>query len=270
VAIGIDPVENHLALGLNDEAVREIYRLMVLARRLDDRMWALNRQGRVPFAVSSSGHEAAQVGAALALDGAVDWVVPYYRDVAFMIALGMTPEEVLLGLFAKEGDPSSGGRQMPNHWSLPRLRVLSHSSVIGTQYPHAAGIAFELRRTGRPGVVLVTGGDGSTSEGDLHEALNFAALHKLAVIFLIQNNQYAISVPAAQAIAGDLAARARGYGMAAETIDGNRVLEVYGAVSRAAERARAGEGPTFLEARTYRYYAHTSDDDDRLYRSAER
>ena len=118
-------------------------------------------------------------------------------------------------------------------------------------------------------MVLVTGGDGSTSEGDLHEALNFAALHKLPVIFLIQNNQYAISVPVAQAVAGDLAARARGYGMAAETIDGNRVLEVYGAVSRAAERARAGEGPTFLEARTYRYYAHTSDDDDRLYRSAE-
>ncbi len=269
MAIGIDPVENHLALGLSDEAVREMYRLMVLARRLDDRMWALNRQGRVPFAVSSSGQEAAQVGAALALDREVDWAIPYYRDVAFMIALGMTLEEMFLGLFAKEGDPSSSGRQMPNHWSLPRLRVLSHSSVIGTQFPHAAGIAFELQRTGRPGVVLVNGGEGATSEGDLHEALNFTALHRLPVVFLIQNNQYAISVPVAQAIAGDLAARARGYGMAAETIDGNRILEVYGAVSRAVERARAGEGPTFLEARTYRYYAHTSDDDDRLYRSAE-
>ncbi len=269
MAIGIDPVENHLALGLSDEAVREMYRLMVLARRLDDRMWALNRQGRVPFVVSSSGHEATQVGAAMALDREVDWAVPYYRDVAFMIALGMTPEELFLGLFAKEGDPSSGGRQMPNHWSLPHLRVLSHSSVIGTQFPHAAGIALELQRTGRPGVVLVTGGEGATSEGDLHEALNFTALRRLPVIFLIQNNQYAISVPAAQAIAGDLAARARGYDMAAATIDGNRVLEVYGAVSAAAERARAGEGPTFLEARTYRYYAHTSDDDDRLYRSAE-
>ena len=118
-------------------------------------------------------------------------------------------------------------------------------------------------------MVLVTGGEGSTSQGDLHEALNFAALHRLPVIFLIQNNQYAISVPAADAVAGDLAARARAYGMEAESIDGNRVLEVYGAVSRAAARARAGEGPSFIEARTYRYYAHTSDDDDRLYRSAE-
>ena len=269
MAIGIDPAENHLELGLSDQGVRDMYRLMVLARRLDDRMWALNRQGRVPFVVSSSGHEAAQVGAALALDHEVDWSVPYYRDVAFMVAMGMTPEELFLGLFAKEGDPSSGGRQMPNHWSLPRRRVFSHSSVIGTQFPHAAGIAFELQRTGKPGVVLVTGGEGSTSQGDLHEALNFAALRRLPVIFLIQNNQYAISVPAADAVAGDLAARARAYGMEAESIDGNRVLGVYSAVSRAAERARAGEGPSFIEARTYRYYAHTSDDDDRLYRTAE-
>ena len=269
MAIGIDPIENHLALGLSDEVVREMYRLMVLARRLDDRMWALNRQGRVPFVVSWSGQEAAQVGAALALDREVDWAVPYYRDGAFMVALGMTPEEVMLGLFAKEADPSSAGRQMPNHWSLPRLRVLSQSSVIGTQYPHAAGIAYELRRSGRPGVVLVSGGEGSTSQGDLHEALNFAALHHLGVIFLIENNQYAISVPAADGVAGSLADRARGYGMEAVTIDGNRVLEVYDAVSRAAERARQGEGPTFIEALTYRYYAHTSDDDDRLYRTAE-
>jgi 2-oxoisovalerate dehydrogenase E1 component len=269
VTIGIDPAENHLALGLSDEAVREIYRLMVLARRLDDRMWALNRQGRVPFVISSSGHEGVQVGAALALDREVDWSIPYYRDVAFMVALGMTAEEIFLGLFAKEGDPNGGGRSMPNHWSLPRLRVFSHSSVIGTQFPHAAGIAYELRRTGRPGVILVAGGEGSTSQGDFHEALNFAALHRLGVIFLIENNKYAISVPVADGVAGDLAARARAYGMEGETIDGNRVLEVYRAVSRAAERARAGEGPSFIEARTYRYYAHTSDDDDRLYRPAE-
>jgi 2-oxoisovalerate dehydrogenase E1 component len=269
VAIGIDPAESHSALGLSDQTVLDMYRLMVLARHLDDRMWALNRQGRVPFAVSSSGHEATQVGAAFALDGEADWSVPYYRDVAFMVALGMTPEELMLGLFAKEGDPSSGGRQMPNHWSLPRRRVFSRSSVTGTQYPHAAGIAFELRRTGRPGVVLVTGGEGSTSQGDLHEALNFAAIHRLALIFLIQNNRYAISVPVADQVAGNLADRARAYGMFASSVDGNDVLAVYAAVSQAARRARAGEGPSFIEARTYRYYAHTSDDDDRLYRSAE-
>ena len=266
---GLDTPESHEALGLSDAALLEIHRLMVLARHLDDRMWALNRQGRVPFAVSSSGQEAAQLGAAFALDRVVDWSLPYYRDLAFVLALGMTPEEILLGLFGKEGDPSSGGRQMPNHWSLPAQGVFSRSSVTGTQYPHAAGIAHELRRMGRPGVVLVTGGEGSTSQGDLHEALNFTALHGLPVIFLIENNGYAISVPIREQVAGDLAGRARAYGMAAASVDGNDVLAVYAEAKKAVERARAGEGPTFLEARTYRYYAHTSDDDDRLYRTAE-
>jgi 2-oxoisovalerate dehydrogenase E1 component len=268
VPTGLETPEGHGAL-LSDAELLEIHRLMVLARQLDDRMWTLNRQGRVPFVVSSSGQEAAQLGAAFALDRKVDWALPYYRDLALMLALGMTPEEVLLGLFAKEGDPNSGGRQMPNHWSLPGHRVFSRSSATGTQYPHAAGIAYELRRTGRPGVVLVTGGEGSTSQGDLHEALNFTALHRLPVIFLIENNGYAISVPVRDQVAGDLADRARAYGIAAASIDGNDVLAVYRAVSRAAERARAGGGPAFLEALTYRYYAHTSDDDDRQYRTAD-
>jgi 2-oxoisovalerate dehydrogenase E1 component len=263
LAIGIDPAESHQALGLSDAAVLEMYRLMMLARRMDDRLWALNAEGPVPFAISSSGHEAAQVGAAFALDAEEDWSLPYYRDLAFMVAVGMTPEEIFLGLFAKEGDPGSGGRQMPCHWSLPRRRVFSHSSVIGTQFPHAAGIAYELRRTGRPGVVLVTGGEGSTSQGDLHEALNFTALHSLPVIFLIENNQFALSVPVHQQVAGDLAERARAYELATATIDGNDILAVYREVSWAAERGRAGEGPTFIVAHTYPYYAHAVEDDGR-------
>jgi 2-oxoisovalerate dehydrogenase E1 component len=269
VTIGIDPSGNHTELGLEDQSVLEMYRLMVLARRLDDRVWALNRQGRVPFVVSSSGHEAAQIGAAFALDRTTDWVLPYYRDTALVLALGMSPEEVFLGVFAKASDPSSGGRQMPSHWSLPRVRMLSSSSPIGVQFTQAVGIALELRRTGRPGVVLVDGGEGASSQGDLHEAMNFAALHRLPVLFYIQNNQYAISVPASRQIAGSLVDRARGYGMAAESMDGNDVLDVYRVVKAARDRAAAGEGPTFVEALTYRYYAHTSDDDDKLYRSAE-
>jgi len=232
VTIGIDPARSHLDLGLSDADVVEMYRTMVLTRRLDDRIWALNRQGRAPF-------------------------------------VGMTPEEILLGVFSKAADPSSGGRQMPNHWSHPELRIFSQSSVIATQYPHAAGIAYELWRTGRPGVVLVTGGEGSTSEGDFHEGMNFAGLHKLPVIFMIENNLYSISVPSDQQIAGDLADRATGYGIPAVSVDGNEVLDVYEAVRTAADRARAGGGPTFIEARTYRYYAHTSDDDDKQYRTAE-
>jgi 2-oxoisovalerate dehydrogenase E1 component len=269
LAIGIDPTADHLNLGLSDEQILEIYRLMVLARRLDDRMWVLNRQGRAPFVVSSAGQEGAQIGAALAFDPSVDWLLPYYRDVGFMLGIGMTPEEILLAVFSKQTDPSSAGRQMPNHWSHRPLNVFSHSSVIATQFPHAVGIAAELQRTGRDAAVFVSSGEGATSMGDFHEALNFAGLHRLPVVFYIENNQYAISVPELDQIAGDLAERAHSYGMPGLSVDGNDVLEVYAATNHAAQRARQGAGPTLIEARTYRYYAHTSDDDDRLYRSAE-
>ena len=242
---------------------------MVLARRLDDRTWALNRQGRAPFVVSAAGHEATQIGAGFALERGRDWALPYYRDVGLALSLGMTPEEVLLGVFAKAADPSSGGRQMPYHWSHPGLHIFSHSSVISTQFPHAAGIAYELRRNTRPGVVLVTGGEGATSQGDFHEGMNFAGLKRLPVIFLIENNLYSISVPAEDQISGDLVERATGYGIPAVSVDGNEVLDVYEAVRAAVERAVAGGGPTFIEARTYRYYAHTSDDDDKQYRSVQ-
>ena len=265
----LDNVIDHGALGLTDEQVVDMYRTMLLARRLDDRMWALNRQGRVPFVVSVSGHEGTQVGAAFAFDPGRDWFLPYYRDTALNLALGVSPLDVFLGVFAKADDPASGGRQMPNHWSEPDLHIFSHSSVIATQYPHACGIAKELVRTGSDGVVLVSSGEGATSEGDFHEAMNFAGIHKLPVVFLVENNLYAISVPAEQEVAGSIAKRAAGYGMVGVEVDGNNALAVYGAAAAAVERARNGEGPTLIEAMTYRYYAHTSDDDDKLYRTAE-
>ncbi|HSF84752.1 MAG TPA: thiamine pyrophosphate-dependent enzyme [Acidimicrobiia bacterium] len=265
----LDNVRDHNALGLTDEQVLAMYRSMLLARRLDERMWALNRQGRVPFVVSVAGHEACQVGAAFALNPQEDWSLPYYRDIAFNIALGVSPLDIFYGVFSKAADPSSGGRQMPNHWSEPDLNVFTHSSVIATQFPHACGIAHELKTSGRPGVVAVMSGEGATSEGDWHEAMNFAAIHKLPIIFLIENNLYAISVPFEQEVAGGVATRAEGYGMPGIEIDGNDVLQVYGVVAAAKNRAREGKGPTLIEAKTYRYYAHTSDDDDKLYRSAE-
>jgi 2-oxoisovalerate dehydrogenase E1 component len=265
----LDNARDHKALGLSDEQVVDMYRKMLLARRLDDRMWALNRQGRVPFVVSSSGHEATQVGAAFALDPSQDWSLPYYRDIAFNLAIGVTPTDIFLGVFAKGQDPASGGRQMPNHWSEPNLNIFTHSSVIATQFPHACGIAYQLKAEGRDAVVAVMSGEGATSEGDWHEAMNFAGIHRLPVVFLIENNLYAISVPSTQEIAGQVADRALGYGITGVAIDGNDILEVYGTMQAAVERARAGEGPTLIEAKTYRYYAHTSDDDDRLYRTAE-
>jgi 2-oxoisovalerate dehydrogenase E1 component len=260
---------HHQDLGLSDGRVVEMYRTMLVARRIDDRMFALNRQGRIPFVVGSSGHEAVQVGSAFALDPDLDWPLPYYRDLGVALAWGTTPTEVFKAALARKDDPQSGGRQLPNHWSDKERRVFTQSSCIGTQYPHAVGIAMALHLDGRPGVVAVYGGEGSTSEGDWHEAMNFAGIHRLPVLFIIENNRYAISVPNSEEVAGSIVARAAGYGMVGALVDGNDPLLVYKVVREAADRARRGDGPTLIEAETYRYYAHTSDDDDRLYRSRE-
>ncbi len=269
MTLGLDSVIDHTALGLTNDDIVDLYTKMLLARRIDERMWALNRQGRVPFVVSVSGHEATQVGAAAAIDPSKDWSMPYYRDLAFALTVGISPEQVFAGVFSKEMDTSSAGRQLPNHWSDPDLNIFTQSSVIASQYPQACGIAYDLKARGSDAVVVVDGGEGSTSEGDWHESMNFAGIHKLPLIFLIQNNRYAISVPEASEGAGQVADRANGYGMPGVVVDGNNVLEVYGAMMAAVSRARAGEGPTLIEAKTYRYYAHTSDDDDKLYRSRE-
>src|SRR5665811_1660046 len=269
VTLGFDRVINHKALGLTNEDLVDLYRKMLISRRLDEKIWALNRQGRIPFVVSVSGHEATQIGIAAALDPERDWSLPYYRDIAFNIGLGVSAEDVFMGQFAKAADPASGGRQMPNHWSEPDLNLFTHSSVIATQYPHAVGVAYELKRRGTGGVVYVSGGEGSTSEGDWHEAMNFAGIHNLPVVCVIQNNLYAISVPEAEEVAGHIADRAKGYGMEGVVVDGNDVLAMYAASKIAVARARAGDGPTLIEAKTYRYYAHTSDDDDKLYRTRE-
>jgi 2-oxoisovalerate dehydrogenase E1 component len=260
---------HHHQLGLSDERVLELYRVMVMARRIDDRLFALQRQGRAPFVVGSSGHEAVQAASAFALDRSKDWVLPYYRDMGVALAWGFTPLDVFLAAFAKKTDRMSGGRQLPGHWSDPDLRILTQSSVIGTQFLHAVGIAQAIVTRGEDSVVVVYGGEGSTSEGDWHEAMNWAGIHRLPLIFLIEHNGYAISVPTHEEVAGSLVARAAGYGFPGVEVDGNRSLRVYKVMQEAVERARSGEGPTLIEAETYRYYAHTSDDNDALYRSRE-
>ena len=258
---------DHKDLGLSDTQVVGMYRLMLMARRVDDRMWALQRQGRAAFVLGSSGHEAIQVASVFALDKEKDWVLPYYRDMGVGLAWGFTPFEIFLGVFAKKNDPMSGGRQLPSHWSDPGRRVFTQSSVIGTQFPHAVGIAHGMKTKGSDAVVVVYGGEGATSEGDWHEAMNWAGIHDLPLIFVIENNQYAISVPTEEGVAGRVADRAQGYGFPGQAIDGNEPFEVLSTMQSAVTRARAGEGPTLIEAETYRYYAHTSDDNDALYRS---
>jgi 2-oxoisovalerate dehydrogenase E1 component len=258
---------DHRHLGLTDDQVIEMYRLMLITRRVDDRMFALQRQGRAAFVLGSSGHEGVQVASVFALDKARDWVLPYYRDMGVALAWGFTPLEVFLGVFAKRDDPSSGGRQLPSHWSDPDRNVFTQSSVIGTQFPHAAGVAHGLKLKGAGGVAVVYGGEGATSEGDWHEAMNWAGIHDLPLICVIENNHYAISVPTEEEVAGHIADRADGYGFAGHLIDGNDPFQVLATMQEAVKRARAGEGPTLIEAETYRYYAHTSDDNDTLYRS---
>jgi 2-oxoisovalerate dehydrogenase E1 component alpha subunit len=261
---------SHGALGLSRDDLLSMYRTMVTARLCDEAAFRLNRQGKAPFVVPVSGHEGCQTGTAWAVERGRDIWLPYYRDVAVVLVAGMTPKDIFLGLFAKAGDPSSGGRQMPSHWGSKRLSIISHSSPIGTQLPHAAGIAYAVKLRREDSVVACWFGEGATSEGDWHEALNFAGVHRLPVVFICENNRYAISVPQEKQMAvKNVADRGPAYGFPGVVVDGNDVLACYRFMKDAVSRARAGEGPTLIEAKTYRFQPHTSDDDDRTYRTRE-
>ncbi len=261
--------DRHTELGLKEEDLLEMYRFMLLARFCDERQWALNRQGKAPFVVPVSGHEAAQVGSAWAFEKGKDVFCPYYRDMALVLVAGFTTRDIFLGLYGKAEDPSSGGRQMPAHWGARNRNIITGSSPIATQCLHAAGIAYSRKLKKSDSVVGVWFGEGGTSEGDWHGAMNFAGIHKLPLVLVCENNQYAISVHESKQVAGRVYQRAAGYGMPGEEGDGNDVLESYRLVKGAVDRARAGEGPSLIELRTYRFYSHTSDDDDRTYRTRE-
>ena len=260
----------HLELGLDGERCLLMYRQMVLARAIDRRMWVLNRQGKAPFVISGQGHEAAQVAAAASIRPGVDWVAPYYRDLAFCISLGMTPTDFMLSVYARAADPNSGGRQMPSHFGSHRLRIVTQSSTVATQVVHAAGIAYAAKVRGLDEVAVTCLGEGSTSEGDWHEALNFAGVHRLPFICMVQDNDYAISVPHRLQMGVDsVAKRAVGYGIHGDTVDGGDLLAVYEVMKAAVERARSGEGATLVCAKVARFTSHSSDDDQRRYRPQE-
>ncbi|HEX2023538.1 MAG TPA: pyruvate dehydrogenase complex E1 component subunit beta [Acidimicrobiales bacterium] len=262
--------DRHSGLGLSADDLRRMYRTTVLARVLDQKLWNLARAGTVPFVIPGQGQEAAQVGSAWALRPGHDVVLPYYRDVGVVLTIGMTPYEVLLNVFARPDDPNSGGRQMPYHWGCRRLNIITQSSPIGTQLPHASGLATASQIRGDDRVTVCYFGEATTSKGDFHEALNFAGIHDLPVVFVCENNLYAISVPMGlQSAAGDVADYAHGYGFPGVVVDGNDALDVYAATRAAVRRAREGGGPTLVECKTYRLLPHTSDDNDRAYRSAE-
>lgn len=258
---------DHRRAALSDEDVIQMYRMMVLSRKLDERQWMLNRTGKIPFVISCQGHEAAQVGAAWALQAGRDAVFPYYRDLGVVLTLGVHPRHIMLAAFAKAEDPASGGRQMPNHFSDPQLNIFTQSSPTGSQIPHAVGFALAFKMRGEKKVAFVSFGDGTSNQGDFHEGLNFAGVHHLPVIAFVENNTYAISVPYHKQVASKtIAERAASYGMEGVLVDGSDPFLVYQAVKEARERALEGRGGTLIEARVSRLVPHSSDDDDRTYR----
>ena len=264
----IPGISDPFASGLAHWDLLEMYEKMLLARALSERMWLLNRMGKAHMIVTCEGHEAAQIGSAYAIRAGHDFTLPYYRDLGVVITLGMTAREVMLNTLNRAADPSSGGRQMPGHWGHKDLNIVSHSSVVATQFLHATGIAHAARIKGEDTVAVVYSGEGATSKGDFHEALNWASVFRLPVVFFIENNGYAISLPSTKQTAiPQVADRAYAYGMPGVTVDGGDVIAVYEAAHEAIARARRGDGPSLIEAITYRYTPHTSNDDDSVYRS---
>src|SRR5881397_420411 len=257
-----DAGSRHHQLGLADRDLLDMYRTMVTARLCDEAQFRLNRQGKAPFVVPVSGHEGCQIGSAWPYRRSKDVFVPYYRDMGVCLVAGLTPRDVFLGVFGKRDDPSSGGRQMPAHWSSRRLGIVTGSSPIATQIPHAAGIAYAIQYRGEDAVAEpasddgilppVLDGDGATSEGDSHEGLNFSGVHKLPVVWYCENNKYAISVPLSKQMAvKDVAMRAQAYGFEGVVVQGNDVLGCYETSKNAIDKARHSDGPTLIEMKTY-------------------
>ena len=254
--------------GLNSQRLIKLYCLMLLNRRVDERMITLHRQGRIGFYVGSIGEEASIIGSAAALQP-TDWVFPCYRELGAALLRGFSLESFCNQLFGTSKDATKG-RQMPNHYAIPELFYSSISSCVGTQIPHATGVAIAAKITKSSDVALAYFGDGATSTGDFHASCNLAGSMKAPVVFLCRNNQWAISVPVQkQTAVKSLSEKAAGYGFDGVCVDGNDLLAVYRETLSAVEKARKGEGPTLIEALTYRLEGHSTSDDPRVYRSEE-
>ncbi len=257
--------------GLAKDQLLKVYRTMLTGRRIDEKHLILLKQGKSFFHIGGSGHEAAQTAAAAALTPGKDYAFPYYRDLSFCLQLGFTPEEYFLAALHRAEDPGTGGRQMPGHYGKKELRIITQSSPTGTQYLQAVGVALVAKKEGKGEVVYVSSGEGSTSEGEFFEAVNWAARESLPVIFFIQDNRFAISVPVTQQTAGGSVYEAtKGFqGLERFDVDGTDFLETYRAMKAAVERARKGDGPSLIHANVVRLLPHSSSDDDRKYRSKE-
>ena len=253
--------------GFTKKQITDVYRKMVLSRKLDDKMLILLKQGKSFFHIGASGHEAAQLAAAEMIKPGQDWSFPYYRDGAYCIGLGMTAREQLLSFLAKADDPNSGGRQMPQHYGHKGLRIVSQSSPTGTQFLQAVGCAMACKMEKKKDVVYVSSGEGTTSQGDFHEALNWASNAKAPVIFHIQDNEYAISTHRSQQTAGSIYNMTSGYSnLSRYDVDGTDFFETNLAFKEAVQRARKEKGPSVIISHVVRLLPHSSSDDQRKYR----
>lgn len=259
--------------GMTKDELMNVLRLMHLSRAIDNKQMTLLKQGKSFFHIAGAGHEAAQVAFGLLMQKGVDWAYPYYRDLAFVLTLGITPEQIFLNFLAKENDIMCGGRQMPCHWASKELNVPSQSSPTGTQFLQAVGTALAQKKMGINSVVYVSSGEGTTSEGEFHEAVNWASRDKLPVIFVIQNNKWAISVPVENQTAGknaSISEMMKGYeNLLRFDVDGTDFFKVHSVAQSAFNYARKGNGPVLVEAHVVRLFSHSSSDDQKKYRPAE-
>jgi 2-oxoisovalerate dehydrogenase E1 component len=255
---------------IDEATLKQWFNYMLLGRHIDYRFQVLNRQGRAPFIISCAGHEAAQIGVSWPLKPKYDWLAPYYRDVVLCMRMGMTPLDLMLAVLAKPADPASGGKQTPGHFSDSRLNITSGGSPVAAQMVRGAGVAYALKMDGTDKVLMTCYGEGAGSEGDAHEAFNFASIYKLPEIFVCENNGFAISTPMRKEYAIEhVAQRATGYGFPGVTVDGRDPVTCYHVAKEAVARARAGHGPTLIECIVDRLGAHSSEDDQRRYRTQE-
>ncbi|EGO5148352.1 thiamine pyrophosphate-dependent dehydrogenase E1 component subunit alpha [Enterococcus faecalis] len=256
--------------GLSKEELIQAYREVLRGRRLDERLWQLTRIGKTSFNISGQGAEVAQVAMAMAFDPQKDYFLPYYRDMTACLVWGMTSKDILMGSFGKEADPSSHGRQMPNHYGSKEHNIVSFSSTVSTQMPLATGVGYAAQLQKADFVALTTTGEGSANQGEVQEAMNFAGVKKLPVIFVVENNEYAISVPIEEQYANKrMADRAKAYGFEGVTVDGSDFTEVYLAFKEAVKAAREKKGPKLIELMVSRLTSHSADDDQSVYRSKE-
>src|SRR5688572_13511027 len=252
-----------------DEVAKDLYRKMLGVYFIEERLKVFTRQGKISFHASTRGHEKIQIGTVMLMKPGQDWFFTYYREKAIAYALGVPPKDIFLHMLSREGDPSSNGRNMPEHFSSRSLNLVARTACTGTQFLPAVGVAKALKKDGSDAVVYVSSGEGATSEGEFFEALSWASRERLPVLFVIQNNGYAISVTQEEQTNFHIHEMAAGFGLPSFRMEGTWYEPLYEALPSLLTRMRQGSGPVLIEADVVRLDSHSSSDDQLKYRAKE-